>query len=251
MRILAILSLLSSSAWAQSSIVASTIGQCLASATAFTTGSACGGSSIVGSALNTTGASLLFGCKHVYNPSSNTLGTITDSKGNTWINLGQFQAGNFAIGAAYAIPPDSSKIGTGHTFTLSSSGMGAYNSLTVVAAVGTAGATSVRTGTYAGNILGGDLTVTPTAIHDLLLSCISDDISTAKTINGGFTVLQSTTTTGNGETGGIAWLDPGSASAQVWKWTTNQSMSQIGIAFEVGPAPLGLSTVRRRVEVIQ
>lgn len=235
---------------AQPSIVASTLGQCLASTTAITTGSACGGSSIVGSAINTTGASLLFACKHVYNPNASTLGNITDSKSNTWTNLTpQVQAGNYSIQAAYAIPSSSSQVGTSHTFTLASSGTGSFNTLSVVAAVGTAGATTYRTGTYTTDILGNDISVTPTAIHDLLLSCISDDISTAKTINGGFTVLQSTTTTANGETGGIAWLDPGSTSAQTWKWTTNQAMTQIGVAFGVGPtpsAPAG-TPVKRRV----
>lgn len=226
-------------AHAQSSVVAHTLGQCLASNTALTMGSSCGGSSIVGSAIDTTGASLLIACPMVFG-SSLTIGTVTDNKGNSWTALTQYTFdGNYNIQLWYAIPPDSSHIGSGHTFTVASSGSSTFNSMGVVALVGTQASTLFRTGTDAGQKSdnGNTLTVNPVAANDALITCLSDDNSATKTNNGSFTVVDSSTTTANGETGATGFQSAPNTSSITYIWTTNQSGAYNYADFEVGPAP--------------
>jgi hypothetical protein len=221
---------------AQPTLKAHTIGQCLASNTAFTTGSACGGSSIVGSGIDTTGASLLIACPMVFGA---VPGAVSDSKGNTWTPLTAYTAGQLNVQMWYAIPSSTSKIGTGHTFTTAAAGGSTWSSMGMMAFVGSQATTAYRSGSDTGNDTTHNLSLTPGAVNDLLVSCLSNDTTTASSINSGFTLVDMTTTSSNGETGATAWLAAASTSAVTFVWSPAIPGEQAGAAFEVGPAPTG------------
>jgi hypothetical protein len=217
--------------YAQTSLAASTIAQCTASNTGLTTGTACTGGATGGSAINTSGSSLLVVCGLEY---GGTLSAPTDNKSNTWNALTNYSSGSFNVRMFYAIPSNASQVGPNHTITFGAGGGGTWVSATFAAFVGTAASTALRGSSDVGNNGASNLSITPSAANDLLVSCVSDNSTNSKTISG-WTVMGSVTSTA-GETGAHAYMVAPNTSSISWLWSAGGNFAQNGAAFSVGAA---------------
>ncbi len=171
------------------------------------------------SAIDTTGATLLVAaaCR------SNTGGTMSDSKGNTWTALTTFQSGASApfITPYYCVNPT---VGSGHTFSYTTSTL--FPALAVIAFSGAGAFDSGQTGSNelfpVTSVQAGSLT--PAHDNNVVISAwgLVADPGSVPTINGGFTIDQHQTFT-PGVTISIAHLIQTSAAASnpTWSWTNS------------------------------
>jgi hypothetical protein len=136
-------------------------------------------------AIDTTGANLLVVAASQFG--SVTIGTVTDSKGNTWTPLTAQNQGTTYINIFYCVP---SSVGSGHTFTWSN-GADVYGAVAVQAWSGAHASpfdteNGATTSTLASLATG---SITPAQNNSLVIAalCAGDLLSTPFTINGGFT----------------------------------------------------------------
>jgi hypothetical protein len=168
---------------------------------------------------------------------------LSDSMGNTYTSLTAYSNGTDRIRLSYFIPTSTSQLSSSMTWTLAAPGAGCYNSILIAGYVGTQATTAFRSGTDTGNGGGSNLSVTPVAANDLVLTAEASDSATAPTITAGFTIIDQMTTTANGATGADAWQIAPNTSAISFKWAGVTVFAQAGAAFEVGPAPGGSTVV--------
>jgi Concanavalin A-like lectin/glucanases superfamily len=190
--------------------------------------------------ITTTGATLLVVA--VGSWSLSTLGTVSDSKGNTWTLLtAQSIASDPRIFLAYAVNP---VVGTGHTFTYTgpTSGNLAYCSIAVQAfsgvrlaspfdgqnGAGAASVTSLATGV-----------VTPTQAGDLLVTAFSEGATSTPTVSGGLSITSYIPTT-DGVAVALAWGVQATIAASNPTWSTPAAVNMVvtQAAFKAAPVPL-------------
>ena len=173
------------------------------------------------SSIDTTGATLI-----VINQSGyNQVGSISDSKGNTWTALTQRSTGNTYQRMYYCVDPI---VGTGHTFTVTG---GADGSLQVAAFSGiSASGFDVGAGGTGSTVTTGQPgSVTPSANGSLIVSGIALLNAASGTaclagIDSDFKIIVRDPTTGSSSgtiLGALAFLveQPASAAARNPKWT--------------------------------
>lgn len=137
------------------------------------------------SALDTTGATLLVLCMGYYGGSGGSVAP-TDSKGNTWVSLGdQGVAAVPGAGAVYyAINPI---VGTGHTFTNTSSQ--ATIAIMAFNGIPTTSPFDQTNGNFTGGVSAQPGSITPTANGELIILGGGYTPGTNFSINSGFTTV--------------------------------------------------------------
>lgn len=200
--------------------------------------------SVATSGVDTTGADLLVVIIHDYGASA--LGTLTDSKSNTWHALTSYQSGTVARCTIFWSKPTS--VGSGHTFSFAGAAS-SFPSITMSAWSGagsspfdvgngatTAGASTLATGS-----------VTPSQVNALVIAGFTESSGTPSGINGGFTVTDSLGTSASREGGGHAYLVETSIVAANPTWTNGGSTDMAAtIAVFIGGAitPLTVSATQ-------
>jgi len=182
------------------------------------------GSAITTSAIDTTGMTLLVMSVSYYQP--NGPGTVSDSKGNTWVAAGT--AGNTGEAGTALFYVKNPTVGTGHTFT-AGTGVTTFPGLFVAAFSGTdttanrdqensaatQGVTTLQPGS-----------VTPTVDNELVVTSLgTPNDTTSITIGSGFTMSDSASHGGNNMGGGLAYIIQTTAQAVNPTWTVNTAMS--------------------------
>ena len=135
-------------------------------------------------AITTTGATLLIVVVGQYETSP--VGTVTDSKGNTWTALtSQGLSGNVREKVFYTVP---TTVGTGHTVTYTGTGAD-YPALCVAAFAGVLGTSPLdQTAGAVGTSSVSAGSVTPTQVNELVISGLGYNQTTTVAISGGFTL---------------------------------------------------------------
>lgn len=151
--------------------------------------------------VNTTGATLIVIAIVEF---STTIGTPTDSKGNTWTPLNQYGSApsTYDVKLYYASNPI---VGSGHTFSTETSN---YPALTVIAFSGGSTYDSKNSGSDPGlsaTLQPGALTAS--VAHAMYVTAVTFNLGQTPTINSGFTIAQ-TQANASGNIGiSIAYLD--------------------------------------------
>lgn len=183
-------------------------------------------SGLTSASLNTTGADLLVVGLSEGGTVNN--GTISDSKANTWHQLTQQINGGKSSELWYAW---NAAVGTSHTFTVT--GTTDFPSFCVAAFSGSQTSSDpfdVQNGanaTFQSTLAPGS--ITPGSANELIVTCLqSDGQALAATINGGFTVTDSTTNAGFGhQSASMAYLIQTTAAAANPTWTRASGNSTI------------------------
>ena len=183
----------------------------------------------VTSAINTTGASVLFAVCVGYPGGGSVVIAPTDSMGNTWIALtAEVDVGGIVrTNIFYCATPT---VGAGHTFSTTGAGNNIFASV-LVAAFGNALAVSadhqngnsVDSGTA--NQVGG---VTPSVNGEILITGVGYNSNASSfTVDSGFTITDQTNAVGGSCLGGaFAYLIQGAASPVNPTWTCAAGFSQ-------------------------
>jgi hypothetical protein len=190
-------------------------------------------------AITSTGAALLVATVH-YSAFSGSLGTHSDTYGNTWVPLTAYvQSGNTAVVIYYCLNPTT---GTGHTFTINSAASASiYPSVTLAAYGG---------GTYAFDAQNGATTasasalnsgsVTPAGAATLFISAVTLQATSAHAASG-FTVYQNPDFVTSTAMEGVAasyYTTSTAAAAAAWTWTTASPAAAALAAFTFTPSAL-------------
>jgi hypothetical protein len=165
-------------------------------------------------AIDTTGATILI----VNQSGFNSLGTISDSKGNTWTPLTLRTNGSTLQRLYYAVNPT---VGSGHTFTVTSGSSGSMQ-VGAFSGVAIASPLDVEAGTTGtGDAQAGS--VTPAAAGSLVITGLGYTNSGQEVvgIDLGFKIAQLDPVSGPPGSvigGALAWLAQGAAAALNPKW---------------------------------
>lgn len=161
----------------------------------------------------TTGADLMVAVYSWYN--GGTRPTLSDSKSNTWTQIGTDQAGAITSVAMYYVA--SPTVGSGHTCTIS--GASSFSSLEIEAWSGSAASPFDQTSQAAAYQAG---SVTPTQDNELLVAGVAgQDTQNVTAIDLGFTISDNNAySAGNNEAGAMAYLVETTAAAKNPTWTT-------------------------------
>lgn len=156
-------------------------------------------------------------------PGSSPNGTLTDSKGNTWIprTTKTHVTTFFAVRILYCQAPT---VGSGHTFD--------YSATAIYPSIQVAGFSGVASSPYdvegSGEVSGDDETfagsVTPGENNELIITVanIDDNPAVVMTIDNGFTITgQAAGSAGNFQGSALAYLVQTTAATVNPKWTTN------------------------------
>jgi hypothetical protein len=165
--------------------------------------------------VNTTGADLLVAVISYYN-GAGASPVPTDSNANTWTQIGTTQAGsNTSVKMFYVASPT---VGTGHTFSSTSSGASSFSSMEIGAWSGSAASPLDQTSQAAAKQAG---SVTPTQDNELLVAGICcEDLSSVTAIDLSFTISDSNAyVSGTNESGAMAYLVETTAAAKNPTWT--------------------------------
>lgn len=165
--------------------------------------------------VDTTGATLLVAVIGYYN-GIGASPVPTDSKSNTWVQIGTTQAGsNTSLKMFYVASPT---VGTGHTFSSTSSGSNGYSSAEFAAWSGSAASPLDQTAQAAAKQAG---SVTPAEDNELLVAGICcEDLASVTAIDLGFTISDSNAYgSGNNESSALAYLVETTAAAKNPLWT--------------------------------
>lgn len=170
------------------------------------------GNGFTSAAIDTTGANFLV----VGVGQTATNGVLTDSKGNTWVELVSPAVSGLTGTLWYA---ENAIVGTGHTFSIS--GSGNFPSMEIAAFSGVATSSSLdqqngNAGT--GNPIATG-SVTPTTNDQLVVTAVGGFCSSLS-IDGGFTISDSVDIAGGAHYGsGLAYLIQTTAAAANPSWT--------------------------------
>jgi hypothetical protein len=197
------------------------------------------GASVVTAGIDTTGADLVVVHVADYTGGSGD-GALTDSKSNTWTGLtAATLSGDGRSRLYYSI---SGTVGSGHTFTYTTTSGTSYPSIQVIAFSGAAAhdQTSTNTATSVNNVQSGSLT--PPSNDALFVTgvLLTVDVLGSAAINSSFTLEQGTDFVGgNAEGGFIAYFIQGTAGAlnPTWSWTGLVNTATTMATFTLGAAP--------------
>jgi hypothetical protein len=187
-------------------------------------------SPITTSAIDTTGATLIVVAFDEVDGLA--LATVSDNKGNTWTPLTARDNGAGPLTQlVYCIAPT---VGSGHTFTITSTSTFISGHLAVQAWSGGAGTFDVQNGgTPAFGTSAQPGSVTPSVNNSLIITSVSADNDSALplTINSGFTVSDTSRTDG-AYLFGMAYFVQGTAAAinPTWSWAGTGSDIAAAIA---------------------
>lgn len=161
---------------------------------AHASGATSNGNSATTSSANTTGASLLYVAVSGY--SAGTLGTLSDSLGNTWTLIKSQTATTNTVAEYYCCASGSPVTGSAQTFTIS--GTGAYPSIAMAAFSGTATSpldgSSSASSASPGNI-------SPVYNGEAFVSAISFDASSTPSVDSSFTITDTVNYVSGGSEG--------------------------------------------------
>jgi hypothetical protein len=196
------------------------------------------------SAIDTTGASLIVcAVGSTHGVSAN----VSDSKSNTWSSLTLRQPSSGVRHRLWYVA--SPVVGTGHTFTVTTSGgapaicvtawSGAHTSpFDVENGATTNSGTSLATGS-----------ITPSENDELVIAGISNDTAaSARTIGSGFTITDDITyVAGQHKPSTQAYLIQTTAAAvnPTWSWTTSDRGAACIASFKIAAAATGQPIVKR------
>jgi hypothetical protein len=180
------------------------------------------------SGIDTTGANLIVLAPAWFTPAADP--TISDSKGNTWTALTKRTGIQTASRLYYCVGPT---VGSGHTFTVSDTGI--YPALGVVAVSGAHASPyhsengAVNDGGLATSHQPGS--VTPPEDGCLVATGLGCMSSSNHAINSGFSETSVDFGPGVNIAGAVGWLIQGTAGAvnPTWSWTTG-AYTTAGIA---------------------
>jgi hypothetical protein len=198
---------------------------------AHTTGRSTDSNGFTTGAIDTTGANFII----IGLATAVTGGTISDSKGNTWHPLTEW-VGGAADRQFRFFYCQSCTVGSGHTFTVT--GTGIFPLLLVEAFSGIAAASSfdVQNGNGPGICCGNSIStnsVTPSAANELVIAGLEYDVTDIPTIDSGFTITDTSPAGPFGAQGGqMAYLIETTATAQnpTFSWSPDNSRGTTGIA---------------------
>jgi hypothetical protein len=172
------------------------------------------GVTVTTTAIDTTGANAII---LAISAGGGTGSTPTDSKGNTYVGLTQYQNGSF-VQIWYCQNPT---VGSGHTFTENAGG-GSFPAIAVMA-WSDMSVSSLYDGQEngAGGTSGATGSITPTVDNCLIVSALTmQDTVDSFAINNGFTVQEHIPLIGGVSYGiGLATLEQGAAAAISATWT--------------------------------
>lgn len=204
------------------SLIAHATARCPSGGTAFTT-----------SSIDTTGANLIIVLIGDHSPNNSAL---TDSNSNTWTLLTAKNVEERCV-LAYCSSPT---VGSGHTFTLTPPGAVTYASMEVQAWSGAASSTpfDIENGAVGlGTTTQQPGSVTPNQANSLVVTGITNDNGGSITINGGFTISDSSLKSVFDSTSVMAYLVQTTATAANPTWTLPSSNPSAVIAvFKPGAA---------------
>jgi hypothetical protein len=182
-------------------------------------GSAPGIDTATTSAVNTTGANLIV--IQASNYAVQAAPTITDNKSNTWTAL-TAQAGSVVRGTLYyCLNPT---VGSGHTFTITSTG--GYPSLSILAfsGVATTSAFDVQNGSTASSsttVAPGS--ITPSAANELVITGVGTQSAAVSSVGSGFTIGSTANWSASQFGSSLAYLIQTTATAENPTWTMSGS----------------------------
>lgn len=175
--------------------------------------------SVTTGAIDTSGATLLV----MGNPYANPY-TASDSKSNTWVVAATVGASAPFCSIQYVKNPT---VGSGHTFTISSTTPAAVPSVCVAAFSGTDTTANRDQENTAQNDATTTLAVpstTPTTANQLLVTVLAIGATASLSIDGGFTIADQVTLVGGLAYGsGLAYLIQTTATAASPTWTSTVS----------------------------
>lgn len=182
------------------------------------------GNGFTSGAFNTTGANLIvLGlCA-----ADVAIGTISDSKGNTWAPLTKY-VDAFTDRWFQFFYCEAPTVGSGHTFSVS--GTGTHPSITMSAwSGGTTSSFDVESGAangFATSVQPGS--VTPSAANELIITGFQTDDSVTPSVDSGFTITDAPIQTGFGWSGQtMAYLIETTATAKNPTWSTPNNTRNI------------------------
>lgn len=193
-----------------------------------TSASSTNSNSVTTSGIDTSGMSFL--CVAVADYNGVAVGTLSDSKGNTWTALTTY-TGTYSRMVLYYVNSNTPTVGTGHTFTYTRTG--SFPAICVISASGTAAAPfDVQNGASAPFTSAGPLatgSVTPTYHNSLIISGNCND-SPAQThsINSSFTITnQQLWGSGTNDGCAMAYKIQTTATAEnpQWSWPSATGVS--------------------------
>jgi hypothetical protein len=168
------------------------------------------------SSVNTTGANLLVAVVCSYSGSP----TLSDSKGNTWTGLTVYNPSNDTSLKLQLYYCASATVGSGHTFTLSSSGKSP--SICVAAFSGADAAPLDQQAGFTGSNASSTVqpgSVTPSTDNQLLVTGISGYSSAVSSIDSSFTITDTVAYTGTDIVGALAYKIQTAKGAENPTWT--------------------------------
>lgn len=181
------------------------------------------GGTIVTSAIDTSGANLLIVA--VTQVGANVIGTLTDSKGNTWTLQSSPLTAQTTGGYIRIYYCPSPTVGSGHTFTYANGGQ--LFGVVAVQAWSGANATPFDVQNGSGSAIGvtslATGSVTPNNNNSLIVATINASNSTSSyAIDSGFTITDNVPPSANVVGLALAFLKQNTASAinPTWSWTT-------------------------------
>lgn len=211
---------------------------CRATIVAHTIAASGTGNNVTTSSINTTGALSLF---LIVTQNATPSGSLSDSKGNTWIGLTAqtpFGTGNLRMYYCVATPT----VGTGHTFTWTSTGQ--LPSIAVIASD-----QAYVFGSESGAAVGADSvqpgSLTPSAINALIVTGEIDvAVGSSATVDQGFTISDANNVAAGVSYGTrLAYIEETSIVAKNPTWQTTPSLSNnmaaVMAVFVPGSAPSG------------
>lgn len=213
-------------------------------------GSSDAGFSVTSTAIDTTGANLIYIAVSRWTGGSlAAVNPITDSYGNTWTALtGESSTGGADVSHFYCIDP---VVGGGHTFTATSTvSSNTYPTIAVLAFSGASGGLVDETGLASnGNATSlNSGTVTPVSDGCVVVSVLSVlTLVTGINVSGGSLSIVDVVDYVNGQHQGMAVAyeiqTTATARQASWSWTNSVDSSSIIIAFDEGLSPIRCSTI--------
>jgi len=204
-----------------------------------------GGNNVTTASVDTTGATLLVLCVSCYGTGAPT---VSDSKGNTWTSLTTRGATAIGFRMHYCVP---TSVGTGHTFTASSSGLSPS-----ICAAAFSGAAAVPFEAESGGTSATPGSITPSEANELLVTGVSWYPSGTVSLTGGFTLPEQVNYLAANHIGcGLAYLIQTSAAAANPTWSSTGGFSEVASAMAAFKAaaggggisiPVAMASYRRR-----
>ncbi len=177
-------------------------------------------------AINTTGANLIIFAVAFYNAGGTQVGTLSDSKGNTWTALTSHANGSITSRLYYCYNPT---VGSGHTFSYTSVTFGIYGCLTVAAFSGFAASPfdleNGATATSASSISTGS--ITPSQARTVVFAAAGFDTGTAA-IDNGFTITDAPAIANASFSCGLAYKVLSAVAATNPQWSFGASNGNLG-----------------------